>query len=139
MRGTTVSAGGKILTATIRGVELTAFLHESSGGHQILSPLKFIEMMGMDIDSFAGHAHVHRSTVIRAPAAESVQSHIRMSLQVLAAVAEASGDDLQAAIFWYRNEPLASFAYKTAESMVAGGRATEVIDLLESFQAGFVG
>ncbi|MGJ7609087.1 hypothetical protein ACSFA7_32465 [Variovorax sp. LT1R20] len=62
-----------------------------------------------------------------------------MSLQVLAAVAEASGDDLQAAIFWYGNEPLASFAYKTAESMVAGGRATDVIDLLESFQAGFVG
>lgn len=139
MRGTTVSAGGKILTATIRGVELTAFLHDSSGGHQILSPLKFIEMMGVDIDSFFGHAHVHRSTVIRAPVAESVQSHIRMSLQVLAAMAAASGDDLQSAIFWYRNEPLAPFAYKTAESMVAGGRATDVLNLLESFQAGFVG
>ena len=139
MRDTTVSAGGEILTATIRGVELSAFLHDSSGGHQILSPLKFIEMMSMDIDSFAGNAHVHRSTVLRAPAAESIQSHIRLSLQVLAAVAAASGDDLEAAIFWYRNESLAPFAYKTAESMVAGGRATDVLNPLESFQAGFVG
>lgn len=139
MRDATVFAGDEIWTATIQGVEFIAFLHDSSSGHQILLPLKFIEMMGMDIDSFAGNAHVHRSTVIRAPAAQSVQSHIRMSLQVLAAVAAASGDDLQFAIFWYRNEPLAPFAYKTAESMVAGGRATDVIDLLESFQAGFVG
>lgn len=139
MRDTTVSAGGDILTATIREVELIAFLHDSSGGHQILSPLKFVEMMNMDIDSFAGNAHVHRSTVIRAPATESVQSHIRMSLQVLAAVAATSGDDLQAAIFWYRNEPLAPFDYRTAESLVAEGRAADVLNLLESFQAGFVG
>ncbi|MGJ7609088.1 hypothetical protein ACSFA7_32470 [Variovorax sp. LT1R20] len=47
------------MTATIQGSELIVSLHDSSGGHQILSPLKFIEMMGMDIDSFAGNAHVH--------------------------------------------------------------------------------
>lgn len=106
---------------------------------QILSPAKFIEMMGLDVNSFASHAHVHRSTVIRAPAAESIQSHIRESLRVLAAAAAASGGDLQAVIFWYRNEPLAPFNYKTAESLVTEGRAADVLNLLESFQAGFVG
>jgi hypothetical protein len=108
-------------------------------GRQILSPAKFIEMMGLDIDSFASDAHVHRSTVIRAPAAESIQSHIRVSLHVLAAVAAASGDDCQDAIFRYRNEPLVPFNYKTAESLVAEGRATDVADLMTSYEAGFAG
>jgi len=108
-------------------------------GRQILSPAKFIEMMGMDIDSFASSAHVHRSTVIRAPAAESIQSHIRMSLQVLAAVVAVSGGGLKDAIFWYRNEPLPLFGCKTTETLVTEGRAADVVNLLESCQAGFVG
>ncbi len=108
-------------------------------GRQILLPAKFIEIMGLDIASFASNAHVHRSTVIRAPAAESIQSHIRTSLRVLAAARETSGGDLEASILWYRNEPRAPLAYKTAETLVAEGRADAVIDLLESYQAGFVG
>ncbi|MDP9974935.1 hypothetical protein J2W39_006219 [Variovorax paradoxus] len=108
-------------------------------GREILSPAKFIEMVGMDLDSFASNAHVHRSTVIRAPGAESIQSHIRTSLQVLAAVTTVSGGALKSAVFWYRNEPLAPFNYKTAESLVAEGRAADVLNLLESYQAGFVG
>lgn len=106
---------------------------------EILSPAKFIEMMGLGIDSFARDAHVHRSTIIRAPAAESIQSHIRVSLQVLAAVAAASGGDLQDAVFRYRNEPLAPFNYKTAESLVTEGRAADVVDLMTSYEAGFIG
>lgn len=108
-------------------------------GHPILSSAKFIEMMGLDIASFARDARVHRGTVIRAPAAESIQSHIPVSLQVLAAVAVALGGDLQDAIFRYRSEPLAPFNCKTAESLVAEGRAADTLNLLESFQAGFVG
>ena len=108
-------------------------------GREILSPAKFIEMMGLDIDSFAGNAPVHRSTVIRAPAAESIQSHIRMSLQVLAAVTAASGDELHDAVFRYRNEPLVPFNYKTAEPLVAEGRAADVVDLMTSYEAGFAG
>lgn len=108
-------------------------------GRQILAPAKFIEMMGMDIDSFARDALVDRSTVIRASAAESIQSHIRMSLRVLGAVAAASGGDLRDAVFRYRNEPLALFNYKTAESLVAEGRAADVVDLMTSYEAGFIG
>ena len=114
-------------------------LWDGKNGRQILSPAKFIEMMGLDIDSFASNARVHRSTVIRAPAAESIQSHIRTRLQVLAAVAAVSGGDRQAANFWYRNEPLAPFVYKTAESLVAGGRAADVVDLMTAYEAGFTG
>jgi len=68
-----------------------------------------------------------------------IQSSIRTIQQVLAAATAVSGGDLEAAILWYRNEPLAPFNYKTAESLVAEGRAADVLSLLESFQAGFAG
>jgi hypothetical protein len=59
--------------------------------------------------------------------------------KVLAAATTVSGGDIEAAILWYRNEPLALFDYRTAESLVAEGRAADVLNLLESFQAGFTG
>ena len=114
-------------------------LAEVVDGRQILSPAKFIEMMGLDIRSFANNAHVHWRTVNHSPRAESVQSHIRMNLDVLTAVAVVSGGALQDAVFWYRNEPLALFDYETAEMLVAEGRAADVLNLLESYQAGFDG
>jgi len=114
-------------------------LWDGKNGRQTLSSAKFIEMMGMGIDSFASGAHVHRSTVIRAPAAESIQSHIRTSLQVLAAVTAASGGNLQDAVLRYRNEPLVPFNYKTAESLMTEGRAADAVDLMTSYEAGFAG
>jgi hypothetical protein len=68
-----------------------------------------------------------------------IQSSIPPIQQVVAGATAVSDGDLEAAILWYRNEPLAPFDYKTAESLVAEGRAADVLDLLESFQAGFVG
>lgn len=68
-----------------------------------------------------------------------IQSSIHMIQQVLAAATAVSGGDLEAAILWYRNEPLALFDNRTAESLVAEGRVADVLHLLESFQAGFVG
>ncbi|MGQ3052403.1 hypothetical protein D3C87_1869650 [compost metagenome] len=68
-----------------------------------------------------------------------IQSSIRTIQQVLAAATAVSGGDLEAAILWYRNEPLALFDCRTAESLVAEGRAADVLHLLESFQAGFIG
>jgi len=114
-------------------------LCDVAGGRQILSPSKFIEMMGLDIASFAREAHAHRSTVIHAPGTQSIQTHISTNLQVLAAVAAASDGSLQDAIFRYRNEPLAPFDCRTAEALVAQERAADVLNLLESIQAGFVG
>lgn len=68
-----------------------------------------------------------------------IQPPIRTIQQVLAAATVVAGGDLEAAILWYRNEPLALFDNKTAESLVAEGRAADVLNLLESFQAGFAG
>jgi len=68
-----------------------------------------------------------------------IPSSTRTVQKVLAAATAVSGGDLEAAILWYRNELLAPFGYKTAESLVAEGRATDVLNLLESIQIGFVG
>ena len=68
-----------------------------------------------------------------------IQSSTRTIQQVLAAATAVAGGDLEAAILWCRNEPLALFDCRTAESLVAEGRAADVLNLLESFQAGFVG
>ena len=68
-----------------------------------------------------------------------IQPPIRTIQQVLAAATAVSGGDLEAAMLWYRNEPLALFDCRTAESLVAEGRAADVLKLLESFQAGFIG
>ncbi|MGJ7572604.1 hypothetical protein ACSFBX_18900 [Variovorax sp. RB2P76] len=68
-----------------------------------------------------------------------IQSSIRTIQQVLAAATAVSGGDHEEAILRYMNEPLALFDYRTAESLVAEGRAADVLNLLESFQAGFVG
>lgn len=46
---------------------------------------------------------------------------------------------MQLLILWYRNETLALSDNRTAEALVAEGRATDVLNLLESFQARFVG
>lgn len=68
-----------------------------------------------------------------------IQSSTHKIQEVLAAATAVSGGDLEAAILWYRNEPLGQFDYRTAESLLAEGRAADVLNLLESFQAGFVG
>ena len=68
-----------------------------------------------------------------------IQSSTHTIQHVLAAVAAVSGGDLEAAILWYRNEPLVPFDCRTAESLVAEGRAADVLNLLECFQAGFAG
>jgi len=68
-----------------------------------------------------------------------ILSSTRTIQKVLAAATEVVGGDLEAAILWYRNEPLALFDCRTAESLVAEGRTVDVLNLLESIQAGFVG
>jgi hypothetical protein len=43
------------------------------------------------------------------------------------------------ALFWYRNEPLQSFGYKTAEQLVSDGRTEDLLRYIESLEAGAAG
>lgn len=114
------------------------FLREPTAGFSVLSPKKFGEVLNIDIQTLANQAHVHRNTISRAPASESVQSFLRQALRVIRAAMDVSGDIGQA-VFWYRNEPLPPFGYKTAEQLVTEGRTEDLLRYVESIDAGAAG
>lgn len=104
-----------------------------------LSPSRFIELMQLDLATFAAHARVHRNTVTRSPASPLVQAHIRDNLRVLRAAFDLSAGDLQKAIVWFKNEPLPEFGYHTPQALVVQGRGDDLLELIESYSAGALG
>ena len=113
-------------------------LRDQSLGAAALSPRRFSELLSMDIQTLAAQAHVHRNTISRAPAAESVQRFLREAVRVIRAAVDLSGD-MNQALFWYRNEPLQPFGYKTAEQLVSEGRTDDLLRYIESLEAGAAG
>ncbi|HEV3106743.1 MAG TPA: DUF2384 domain-containing protein [Trinickia sp.] len=104
----------------------------------IVSARRFSEALHIDLQTLANQAHVHRNTLSRMPASESVQRFLREALRVICAATDASGD-VTHALFWYRNEPLSVFGYKTAEQLVSDGRTDDVLRYIASLEAGAAG
>lgn len=114
------------------------FLRDKELGAIALSPKRFGEVFNVDLQTLANQAHVHRNTLSRAPASESVQRFLREVLRVIRAAADLSGD-IERALFWYRNEPLQPFEYKTAEQLVGDGRTDDLLRYISSLQVGAAG
>ncbi|OHC74973.1 MAG: DUF2384 domain-containing protein [Rhodospirillales bacterium RIFCSPLOWO2_12_FULL_58_28] len=114
------------------------FLHDQEIGVAALSPKRFSEVFNMDLLTLAAQAHVHRNTISRSPASESVQRFLREALRVIRAAADLSGE-VNKALFWYHNEPLPPFGYKTAEQLVSDGRTEDLLRYIESLEAGAAG
>jgi hypothetical protein len=114
------------------------FLHDSTIGLPTLSPSRFSEVMHIDLQTLASQAHVHRNTLQRAPGSESVQRFLREAIRVIRAALDLNGD-LERAIFWYRNIPIPTFGYKTAEMLVTDNRTEDLLNYLDSLEAGPVG
>ena len=57
---------------------------------------------------------------------------------MIRAAADLSGD-IERALFWYRNEPLQLFEYKTAEQLVSDGRTDDLLRYIGSLQVGAAG
>ena len=104
----------------------------------MFSPERFLKVFSMDQQTLALRAHVHRNTVRNAPESEKVQAYIRDSVKVLRAVTD-MGTDMTNAIFWFKNEPLSTFNYKTAEEVVSEGKTEQLIAFLQSWEAGAQG
>lgn len=129
------------LSAVLHSADFEGFLRylrSPQSGPSTLSPKRFSEALSMDIQTLAGQAHVHRNTISRAPESENVQGFLREVLRVLLAATDIS-DNIDHAIFWYRNDPLRVFRYKTAEQLVTEGRTEDVLRYVESLEAGAVG
>ena len=91
--------------------------------------------MHIDIQTLAEQAKVQRNTITRAPGSRGVQDYLREALRVIKAANDLSGD-LGKALFWYRNEPLSVFDYKTSERLVSEGRTDDVLRYVASLEAG---
>ena len=114
------------------------FLKEPGLPAPALSPRRFSQALNIDLQTLAEQAHVHRNTITRAPASRGVQDYLRESLRVIKAATEVSGD-INKALFWYRNEPLSAFGFKTAETLVSAGRTEAVLKYVMSVEAGAAG
>lgn len=104
----------------------------------IISPRMFCLALGMDVQTLASRAHVHRVTVNRAQGAEKLQTYLRDAVRVMGAAADINGD-FQDAAFWFRNEPISAFNFRTPEQLVSEGRAEDLLNYVQSLHAGAAG
>ncbi|MBA3352370.1 MAG: DUF2384 domain-containing protein [Blastocatellia bacterium] len=112
-------------------------LHEPDDALSI-SPKRYVEELRLDVQTLADQAKVHRNTVARSPETEALQRYLRDALRVMKAAADLSGD-MKKALFWFRNHPLQPFQYKTAEQLVADGKADAVVRYISMLEAGPAG
>ena len=117
--------------------ELIKRLREPSD-KTLLSPRRYAEELRIDLQTLADRAKVDRTTVTRSPEAEPLQRYMRETVRVLKAATDLSGD-MNKALFWFRNHPLQPFEYKTAEQLVADGKADAVIKYISMLEAGAAG
>lgn len=108
------------------------------GGQPIISPRLFASALSMDIQVLANRAHVHRTTIARAEGAEKLQGFLREAIRVLAAATDINGN-FKDALFWFRNEPISTFDYQTAEQLVSDGRSEDLLRYVRALKAGVVG
>jgi hypothetical protein len=117
----------------------TDFLAGFQDGNELhISPELYASQLDIEKQQLAELAHVHRNTITRMPRSPVLQKYLRASLRVLAAATDFNGSREKAA-FWYRNQPLADFSYKTPETLVSEGRADDVIRYIEMLDAGSAG
>jgi hypothetical protein len=118
--------------------QFMASLRDPDNPAPILSARRFGEVLHIDLQTLAEQAHVHRNTLSRQPGSESVQRFLRDALRVIRAATDISGD-VSRALFWYRNEPLPVFDYRTAEQLVSDGRTDDLLRYVSSLEAGAAG
>ena len=110
----------------------------TAAGKPIIDPRMFARALSMDLQVLAADAHVHRVTLTRAQGSEKLQGFLRAALQVISAATDVNGD-FRNALFWFRNEPISAFDYKTPEQLVSEGRAEDLVRYLRALKAGAVG
>ncbi|KVF69493.1 hypothetical protein WS75_26145 [Burkholderia sp. FL-7-2-10-S1-D7] len=118
--------------------QFMASLREPTSIAPIISARRFAIALHIDMQTLARLAHVHRNTVSRLAGSESVQKFLRDALRIIRAATDISGD-VQKALYWYRNDPLATFDYKTAEQLVSEGRAEYLLRYIAALETGAAG
>ena len=84
MAGASAAIGGRF-------EPLLESLWDPEIGPAALSPSRFIKLLGIDLQTLARQAHVHRNTLGRSPSSEKVQQYLRDALRVIRAAADTAG------------------------------------------------
>ena len=120
--------------------DLTAFANRiREPGSMHIAPARFADALGVRLQDLAQFAGVHRNTLQRNPAQRMLQQRLRDAARVIeSAIALARGDQPRA-LYWFRNQPIADYRYRTAEQLVAEGHADAVLAWLEDQRNGPLG
>jgi hypothetical protein len=102
-----------------------------------ISPKRLSAVLGVPAQSFATLTGIHRNT-LRNPASERLQGKLREIVKAITAAAELTGD-VQKAIYWYRNEPIGDYGYRTAAELVAQGHLDAVLAYVGDLADGATG
>lgn len=82
---------------------------------------------------------MHRNTLTRAPFSRGIQDFMRESIRVIRAATDHCGGDVDRALFWYRNEPIAIFQYQTPEQLITARRSEDLLRYVMSLGVSPVG
>jgi hypothetical protein len=103
-----------------------------------ISPVRFAEAAGVSVQALAVLAGVHRNTISQHPDSGRLQERLRDMVKAIVAAVRVTGD-LNKAIYWFRNEPIADYRHQTAAELVAAGRLDAVLAYLEDLRNGASG
>jgi hypothetical protein len=103
----------------------------------IFAPRKIASALRTTSEEIARTAGLGRDAVQRQDRIRSdkTQRRLREMIEIVNKVEPRFGSAL-IAYAWYRSEPLAGFSGQTAMQLVHGGRAHEVLDYIDSVDAG---
>jgi hypothetical protein len=116
--------------------QLFEFLREPEA--PILSPQRFSEVVGIDLEALAKQAHVHPNALTSKPGTEALQHFLRDALRVLKAATDLCGD-LNKALSWYRSQPLRPFNNMTPGQVISEGKTDALINYIAMLEAGSAG
>jgi hypothetical protein len=111
---------------------------KADDSHTALSPEKLADELEVPMQKLASLARVHRNTVSLSPNSPKLQDAMVDVVRVLSAAHALTGD-INRALFWFRNQPIADFDHYTPMQLVEQGKVQAVIDYIDSISAGPAG
>lgn len=99
-----------------------------------ISPKRVADALGVQLGRLAEIAGVHRNTLAR-PSSERLQDRLRDMVRVITAATEHTAD-LDRAIYWFKNDPIATLRHRTAAELVAAGHTDAVLAHLDELSDG---
>lgn len=123
--------------ATLDFANFLATLKEKNS-RTALSPERLADALELPMQKLASLARVHRNTVSLTPTSPKLQDAMVDVVRVLSAAHALTGD-IDRALFWFRNQPIADFDHFTPMQLVEQGKVQAVINYIESISGGAAG